>query len=94
MKDLMFSCFSKSYFGFPCPGCGGQRAAILLFHGEIWKSFLMYPGLFPLLIFGMFFSLNLFLKKRVLAHFTHFFAVLTAVVIFINYFIKLYQIFL
>lgn len=47
----MIPCLSKTLFGIECLGCGFQRAIILLFQGEWRASFLMYPALFPLLLF-------------------------------------------
>lgn len=49
----MLPCLSKQLLGMDCPGCGLQRSVALLLRGEFWESFLMYPGLFPMLcLFG------------------------------------------
>jgi len=43
-------------YGIDCPGCGLQRAIILLLKGEFWASLNMYPPLLPLLgTLGLFF---------------------------------------
>lgn len=55
----MIPCLSKTLFGIECLGCGFQRAVVLLFQGELKASFLMYPALFPLLIFIGSFIFNL-----------------------------------
>ena len=50
----MLPCASKQFLGVECPGCGIQRSAALLLSGEFVESFLMYPGLIPmLLLFGV-----------------------------------------
>lgn len=41
-------CMFKAVFGIECPGCGFQRAVLLLLHGQLAASFLTWPGLFPL----------------------------------------------
>lgn len=47
----MIPCLSKTLFGIECLGCGFQRAVVLLLQGELKASFLLYPALFPLLLF-------------------------------------------
>ena len=39
------SCPSKKYLGIACPGCGSQRAAHHLLHGEFRQAFLFNPML-------------------------------------------------
>jgi hypothetical protein len=46
----MMPCFYKQYFGIECPGCGFQRAFILLLKGEFVKCLQMYPPIIPILI--------------------------------------------
>jgi hypothetical protein len=41
------SCLIASTTGLPCPGCGGSRAFIALFHGEFAESFAFQPMLIP-----------------------------------------------
>ena len=36
--------------GKDCPGCGSQRAFILLLKGHVWESICMYPALIPIII--------------------------------------------
>lgn len=94
MNSWMITCFSKSFFGIPCPGCGGQRALALLFHGKFSDSLAMYPALVPLMIFGLLLSLSVVYKQAFLATLINLTGVITAVIIGINYLIKLGFIFL
>ena len=56
----MLPCLNKKLFGFDCPGCGGQRALVLLFKGELTEAFFMYPAIYPLAILGLTLFINLF----------------------------------
>lgn len=48
--DQMLPCLSKQLLDLECPGCGLQRSVVLLLQGEVKASFLMYPGLYPLIL--------------------------------------------
>ena len=49
-EDEMLPCLSKQLLDMECPGCGLQRAVVLMLQGEFKASFLMYPGLYPLIL--------------------------------------------
>ncbi len=49
-RENMVSCFYKEHFGVECPGCGTQRAILLLMEGDFVGSFKMYPPLFFVLL--------------------------------------------
>ena len=53
LEAHQLSCWIKSVIGIECPGCGMQRAVLLLIKGEFLASFRIYPGLFHLLIFNL-----------------------------------------
>lgn len=40
------SCPMRLITGFPCPGCGGTRAALLLARGRLPEAFRMNPAIF------------------------------------------------
>lgn len=50
LEEHILTCPIKEVTGVECPGCGMQRASILLLRGELAESFLMYPPLIPVLI--------------------------------------------
>ncbi|MEP0132763.1 MAG: DUF2752 domain-containing protein [Eudoraea sp.] len=49
-EDYMLPCMNKQLLGIECTGCGIQRAAVLLFHGEFIEAFKMYPAIYPLIL--------------------------------------------
>lgn len=51
LEAHQISCLFKETFGTDCPGCGLQRALLLLVKGELWASVCIWPGVIPLLIF-------------------------------------------
>jgi len=60
----MLPCFSKQLFGVECPGCGLQRAVLLLFQGEFLEAFKMYPAIYPIMaLFGFLLADQLFKIK-------------------------------
>jgi hypothetical protein len=59
----MIPCLSKTLFGVECLGCGFQRGLFLLFQGEFFAAFKMYPAIYSTLLFLVFVALH-FLDKR------------------------------
>ncbi len=51
LQNHLLKCPFKYITGVDCPGCGFQRAVIELIKGNLHKSFLLYPGAIPLLLF-------------------------------------------
>lgn len=53
-EDLpMPPCLFKTLTGYPCPGCGGTRAAYALLHGDLLRALLINPLSCLLIIFYM-----------------------------------------
>lgn len=49
LKEYMLPCLNKELLGVDCPGCGLQRSVALLFEGNLWAAFKMYPATFTLI---------------------------------------------
>ncbi|GGG38815.1 hypothetical protein GCM10011532_23270 [Christiangramia forsetii] len=60
----MLPCLNKTVLGVECTGCGGQRAALLLFQGEFKEAFVMYPAIYSLVVLFGFLIINLFIKFK------------------------------
>jgi hypothetical protein len=60
----MLPCLFKTLFGIECLGCGFQRALFLLFQGNFFGAFKMYPALYSTLLFFGFGALYLFQKSK------------------------------
>lgn len=60
LQHYLLPCPFKWLTGIDCPGCGFQRAFLLLLHGQWKASIQQYPPAIPLLLLGLFFLL----KKR------------------------------
>ena len=64
MEEFMLPCLNKQIFGIDCPGCGAQRAFLLVFQGEFHAAFKMFPAVYSLIILIFFLILNLFVKFK------------------------------
>lgn len=63
-ENYMLPCFTKKIFGIDCPGCGLQRAMVLLVKGEFTEAFLMYPAIYPIILLFGFLALNKFIAFK------------------------------
>lgn len=54
LEDYMLPCLNKEFLGVECPGCGLQRAVVLLFRGEFADAFYMYPAIYTLILLFVF----------------------------------------
>ena len=65
IEDNMLQCQFKEITGVDCPGCGFQRAVLLLLKGDFVGSFVMYPALLPFFVtFGLLFYQLIFKKEK------------------------------
>ncbi|MGB7785993.1 MAG: DUF2752 domain-containing protein [Salinimicrobium sp.] len=64
MEEFMLPCLNKMLFGIECPGCGAQRALVMVFQGKFAAAFAMYPAIYSLLLLMLFLIFNLFVKFR------------------------------
>ena len=72
-----------------CPGCGIQRAVLLLFQGEFLAAFKMYPAIYPILgLFG-FLILDQFFKIKYANTISISLMILSVLLILINFTIKI-----
>ncbi len=85
----MLPCIFKSTFGIPCPGCGGQRAALDLVEGHLGAAFLMYPAIYPIVILAGLIIINYFHPFKLYSKLMTLFGILTVAAILINYSIEL-----
>jgi hypothetical protein len=58
----MISCSWKEDFGIECMTCGFQRSFVALFNGEFVDSFLLFPATIPILLLAVVVLVHLRLK--------------------------------
>lgn len=90
IEDYMLPCLNKKLFGYECMGCGLQRSAALLLKGQFIDSFLMYPGLYTLIVLFSFIAINTFKSFKNGTKIITILAILNIVVIVGSYLLKLY----
>lgn len=89
LEEYMLPCFSKTFFGFTCLGCGLQRSFLLLIHGDFFGAFKMYPAIFTLILLFFTVCLSLVVKfknsKKIISRLAY----INLTLMIINYLIKL-----
>lgn len=88
-EDALLPCLNKQFLGVDCPGCGLQRAALLLFEGEFKAAFLMYPAIYPLILLLLFLLADQFVKIKYANLISIVLMVTTVVFILTNFLYKL-----
>lgn len=89
LEQYMIPCLTKTLFGVNCFGCGFQRSLLLLLKGQLIEAFWMYPGIYPMIVFGILILLSKFYDSRYIQKGIHIFGILSIIVIIINYIVKL-----
>lgn len=92
-KDFMIPCLNKQLFGIDCPGCGIQRAAVLMFKGDFLGAFEMYPAIYTLVFLLLFLGVNLLLKLKYAFQIKLFLLLLNVVIIMGSYILKMNNLF-
>jgi len=62
IEKYMLPCLTKKIIGIDCPGCGLQRAVLLLLKGEFGAAFTKYPPIYALLSLVIFFTVSRFIR--------------------------------
>lgn len=89
----MLPCLTKKLIGIDCPGCGIQRATLLLFKGEFTAAFHMYPAIYPMAFFFIFLILNSFTTIKNGEKIKLLLGVLAFLTAIINYVLKMFLIY-
>lgn len=89
IQDFMLPCLNKKLFGIDCPGCGIQRAIVLLFQGNFSGAFKMYPAIYSLGVLLMLVIFNFFHKFKYDYRIKIGLLIFNAVIIITSYIIKM-----
>ncbi|MFM1877935.1 MAG: hypothetical protein RLZZ241_801 [Bacteroidota bacterium] len=90
-ESQMLPCLSKQVLNLECPGCGLQRSIALLLQGQFWESLVMYPGLYPMILFFGFAFADYFFNFRKGYQFVNVLGILSVGVILINFIFKIFN---
>ena len=88
LENYMLPCLFKTLFGIECLGCGFQRAVFLLFQGDFFNAFKMYPAVYTTLLFLGFGIFYLFNKSKKHQKYLLTFAILNGVFMIGGYYYK------
>ena len=89
------SCLFHKMTGLYCPGCGATRALLFMLKGDIIKSLIFHPAVFPGACFLLMFigsnALSVFPGSRIQGmHFRKIYIIMAAAVLILNCIIKNY----
>jgi hypothetical protein len=84
-----FECSIKSTFGIECPGCGFQRALVLLFNGNLFESIQQYPALIPIMLLWILLLAHLVFKFRHGAKYLQYLFIFCTLIIYTSYIYKI-----
>ena len=93
LEDYMLPCLNKQLLGIDCPGCGLQRSVDLLFHGEFFAAFQMYPAIYPILLLLTFLITSSFVKLQYSRQIKMALILITAGTILVSYLLKMNNLF-
>ncbi|MBW2961351.1 DUF2752 domain-containing protein [Mesonia sp. JHPTF-M18] len=88
MEKYMLTCLHKKIFGFECPGCGGQRAFLMLIKGDFVDAFLMYPAIYPLVLLALSIFTNLLFPLKYYSKLVSILTIVSITTIVISYILK------
>ena len=89
VEDLMIPCVSKKLFGLDCPGCGMQRATVMVAQGDFSQAFTMFPAIYTTIPLFILIGLHFVDKSRNYTKIIIPIAILNAAIMIIAYFYKL-----
>jgi len=89
-EDYMLPCMNNQLLGIECTGCGIQRAAVLLFHGEFVEAFKMYPAIYPLILLLGFLLLDNLMTIKYANKISIFLMIASVATILINFILKFF----
>ena len=89
LEQNLQACPIKERFGFDCLGCGAQTALIQLLKGNFVDSFIIYPGLVPIILLFVLFFMQIVFKSRIIYKVLKIWFIFTVFIIVIGYIIKL-----
>lgn len=87
--NWMLTCPSKRLFFVDCPGCGLQRSAWALFHGEFAASWSVYPPTIFIVITLVFLVLHISIGFSRGAYILKILFIITVAVMAVNYIYKI-----
>ena len=88
-KDYMLPCMNKKLFGIDCPGCGLQRAVVMVSKGEFKEAFYMFPAIYTTLLFSLAILAHFILKKKITSKVLLILGILNVVILIIAYVLKM-----
>ena len=89
LETHQLPCLFKLVFGIDCPGCGFQRAVLLLLEGKLGSAVCMWPGLFPLLVFLLLAVVRICGVKKISGELLKNIGFVCLIIILISYLLKL-----
>jgi len=88
-EKYMIPCMNKQIFGFDCPGCGTQRAFMMVCKGEFSDALHLFPAIYTTLFFFLFILLHFIDKSRNYHKIIISLAIINGVIMIVSYIYKI-----
>jgi len=91
LQNHLIPCPLKALTGFDCPGCGFQRAFILLVQGDFANSWSLYPPTVPILCLFICSGISYILSIKNRSAVINIAAIIVGNFVLLSYFYKLFM---
>ncbi|HEX8577328.1 MAG TPA: DUF2752 domain-containing protein [Flavobacterium sp.] len=89
IEKYMLPCTNKMIFGLDCPGCGTQRAFLMVLKGDFLGAFHMFPAIYTTIVLFAAIALHFVDKSRKYHTVIISFAIVNAVIMITSYIYKI-----
>lgn len=89
LERFMLPCLNKKLFGIDCPGCGTQRALVMICKGDFSAAFHQFPAIYTTILLFAFIGFHYLDTSRNYLKAIKVLAIINAIIMLVAYFVKM-----